>query len=87
MPLKKLSELPDHETCRHPEHDPPMHIVLRPGIYEYTCPACGRSITFRVQPASLLRLPNAHAHVPYRPGRSTHSMLSLRTHHQLKGRL
>jgi hypothetical protein len=27
--------------CRSSLHEPPGHIVLKPGIYEYTCPACG----------------------------------------------
>lgn len=33
---------PEAKICRHPEHDPPGHIVLEPGTYEHTCPGCGR---------------------------------------------
>lgn len=31
--------------CLHPEHNPPMHIVLGPGTYEWACPNCGRKQT------------------------------------------
>jgi len=42
--LKKVENI--EPPCIHPEHNPPTHIVLRPGIYEYTCPACGKTIRF-----------------------------------------
>ena len=29
------------KVCLHPNHNPPGHIVLSPGTYEYTCPGCG----------------------------------------------
>lgn len=29
------------ERCRDKEHNPPGHICLKPGTYEYTCPSCG----------------------------------------------
>lgn len=45
MPFEKLKDEDDEvktgRACLHPEHDPPMHIVLKPGRYRYTCPACG----------------------------------------------
>ena len=31
----------DLHPCRHPDHNPPSHISLPNGTYEYTCPACG----------------------------------------------
>lgn len=34
--------------CTSPEHNPPMHIVLEPGRYEYVCPACGYKQIFTV---------------------------------------
>ena len=41
MSFKKLEETNwNTKTCKHPEHNPPSHIVLDPGNYEYTCPAC-----------------------------------------------
>lgn len=51
-PTKKIAEPPAAATCRHPDHDPPKLIVLEPGLYEHTCPACGRQRTFRVTGAT-----------------------------------
>ena len=35
--------------CAHPEHDPPAHMVYEKGAtYEYTCPACGKSVEFTI---------------------------------------
>lgn len=36
------------KACFHPEHNPPGHIVLKPGLYEYTCPGCGRTTLIKV---------------------------------------
>lgn len=44
--LKKIADLP--KTCMSPEHNPPGHIVLSPGIWEHTCPGCGDTTTFTV---------------------------------------
>jgi hypothetical protein len=51
--FRKIGDLPEdmawrHQTCFHPEHNPPGHIVLKPGLYEYTCPGCGRSVMIRI---------------------------------------
>lgn len=46
--LRKIRDLSPEETCVSPAHNPPMHIVLDDGVYEYTCPACGKTITFVV---------------------------------------
>ena len=48
MPFIKKEKLPEKKICRHPEHDPPGHIVLEPGIYTYQCPACKKAVTFTV---------------------------------------
>lgn len=48
MSLKKLKEFGHQDICRHPEHNPPSMIVLKPGVYEHTCPACGKKRTFTV---------------------------------------
>lgn len=48
MPLVKISEPTREEQCTSSEHNPPMHIVLDPGTYEYTCPQCGKKVTFTV---------------------------------------
>lgn len=40
--FKKISGPEDKpKKCRDNEHNPPDHIVLKPGTYEYTCPSCG----------------------------------------------
>lgn len=56
MPTKKIAELGSQHAyigkrralCGHPEHNPPSHMVFEPGIYEHTCPACGKVTVFRV---------------------------------------
>jgi hypothetical protein len=50
MSFKKISERNSwtNKQCRHPEHNPPGHICLDPGIYEWTCPSCGRTQIVRV---------------------------------------
>jgi predicted RNA-binding Zn-ribbon protein involved in translation (DUF1610 family) len=48
MPFRKISDVHD-EHCKHPEHNPPMHIALMPGVYEYKCPKCGKVTYLRVQ--------------------------------------
>lgn len=41
--MRKIGDVPRaRQTCNHPEHDPPKHIVLEPGIYEHVCPKCGQ---------------------------------------------
>jgi hypothetical protein len=37
--LRRIGDLPD--ICTSTEHNPPGHIVLRDGVYEYECPSCG----------------------------------------------
>lgn len=36
------------KPCLSPEHNPPSHIVLQPGTYEYTCPSCGTTMRFTI---------------------------------------
>lgn len=55
MPTIKIADLPDSpiyesykEICMHPEHNPPMHISLSPGIYRHICPGCGNTQEFTV---------------------------------------
>lgn len=53
-----LRRLPEHEdsfhyelaACRHPEHEPPTHVVLEPGRWEHCCPSCHRTLLFTVPP-------------------------------------
>jgi len=44
--LRKISD--DSKPCLSPAHNPPAHISLQPGKYEYTCPSCGKTVTFYV---------------------------------------
>lgn len=48
LPTKKIDDQVTTAACRHPDHDPPKLIVLEPGLYEHTCPGCGRKRNFRV---------------------------------------
>ncbi len=41
MPIRKISDLVPFKECRHPDHEPPSMIVLKPGIYEHECAGCG----------------------------------------------
>lgn len=44
--VRKIAEIP--KPCTHLEHNPPTHIYLEPGVYEHTCPGCGRTSIFTV---------------------------------------
>jgi hypothetical protein len=48
MPFVDHKPEPKDERCRHPEHNPPGHIVLPAGTHTYQCPGCGQQQTFRV---------------------------------------
>jgi len=52
--LRKIRDFEPQETCTSPEHNPPNMIVLSPGEYEYTCPKCGHTQRFFVQPKGTL---------------------------------
>lgn len=49
MGTRKIRDLEPDETCTSPEHNPPMHMVYRPGHYEHTCPRCGHVQSFTVR--------------------------------------
>jgi hypothetical protein len=44
--LRKIKNA--EKPCFHPEHNPPMHIYLEAGTYEYICPSCGKVTIFTV---------------------------------------
>jgi len=44
--LRKIKDA--EKPCLSPEHNPPTHIVLSAGTYEYTCPSCGKVMVFTV---------------------------------------
>lgn len=70
MPLRKIADIPP--PCMNREHEPPMHISLSPGVYEHTCPGCGKSVTFTVpsitclasRPQSFLDAPRSETAPP-----------------------
>lgn len=49
MGIRKIADLPAHETCRDSEHNPPTHIYLSNGVYEHTCPSCKHTMQFTVR--------------------------------------
>ena len=50
--LERIGDLENNYSyendCLHPEHRPPMHIVLKPGKYKNTCPECKKETYFTV---------------------------------------
>jgi hypothetical protein len=55
MTIRKIADAPQTTTmggwslpCQSPEHNPPAQLVLEPGLYEHTCPRCGRVMQFSV---------------------------------------
>jgi hypothetical protein len=52
-PLRKLDCPEPRMPCASPEHNPPSHIYLEAGHYEYECPACGQKTEFRVSNPTL----------------------------------
>ncbi len=47
MPTRRIADL-FQRICRSPDHDPPRHLALAPGLYEHVCSGCGRRLVFRV---------------------------------------
>lgn len=42
------------KDCRHPEHNPPMHLHIPPGKrYRHVCPACGRTVVVHAPEVTL----------------------------------
>lgn len=64
--MRKISELPEdtklwtyqNPNCLNPEHEPPRHINLEPGIYEHICPSCGNKIIVNIYPNKMSYLSN-----------------------------
>lgn len=59
MTLRRINEnegiikWPRSEECNHPEHNPPGMTVLPDGLYEHSCPECGKRAVFRVDEADI----------------------------------
>jgi hypothetical protein len=61
MPTRKIRDIPwDRKVCYHPEHDPPGHMVYQPGVWEHTCPGCGKVTVFTVYPTMCCMYINEH---------------------------
>lgn len=54
MPTRKIAELPERERCMSRDHDPPSHMVLKPGVYEHVCSKCGRVTRFTIRSTGYL---------------------------------
>jgi hypothetical protein len=63
MSTRKIRDLDPKETCTDPEHDPPMYMVFSPGVWEHTCPSCGKTVTFTIRNMKYVDRP-----VPWWPG-------------------
>ena len=47
-----FEDIPVQERCMHPQHDPPMHMVIPQGKrYRHICPGCGRELL--IQPPQI----------------------------------
>lgn len=41
MPFRRIKEDAEEEiVCTSPYHNPPLHVMLAPGRYQYECPVC-----------------------------------------------
>ncbi len=52
MPTRRIGNIPSNNPniCKDKDHEPLIDMVLPPGLYEHVCKACGRIITFRINP-------------------------------------
>lgn len=50
-----FEDIPEYpKPCRHPEHNPPGHLVIPPSKqYRHVCPACGHTVVLRGSNVSL----------------------------------
>lgn len=46
--LSPLRKIRDIKPCLDPAHNPPSHLYLEGGEYEWTCPSCGKKVEFVV---------------------------------------
>lgn len=38
-----------YRICRHPNHNQPEFVMLKPGTYEHLCPGCGKKSVIRAR--------------------------------------
>jgi hypothetical protein len=48
---RKIADLP--KVCCDPYHNPPTHMFYEDGVWEHTCPSCGKTKTFTVRNPSM----------------------------------
>ena len=53
-----LRKIRDIKPCLDPAHNPPSHLYLEAGEYEWTCPSCGKKVEFIVPSVTF----SAYAH-------------------------
>ena len=41
MPFIDHEPIQEDIRCKHPEHNPPAFISLKPGTHKWICPSCG----------------------------------------------
>lgn len=56
--LSPLRKIRDIKPCLDPAHNPPSHLYLEAGEYEWTCPSCGKKVEFIVPSVTF----SAYAH-------------------------
>jgi transposase len=49
MPTRKIRDLDPQEKCLNRDHEPPRNMVYSEGVYEHTCPGCGKVTVFTVR--------------------------------------
>ena len=50
MSFVKYEPYKEPHRCKDPEHNPPGHIVLEPGVHVWKCPSCGQEQRVVVRP-------------------------------------
>jgi hypothetical protein len=57
MPTRRIDEEPSYtEVCYDRDHEPPSHMVWRPGTYEHVCSSCGKTVRFVVSGGAMAPL-------------------------------
>lgn len=46
--MSNLRKIRAIKPCLDPAHNPPSHLYLEAGEYEWTCPSCGKKVEFVV---------------------------------------
>lgn len=63
MPTRRLGDAPNwaaKRPCQDPDHSPPSHMSLEPGVYEHICPTCGELVQFVVSVVTMVAAPDVY---------------------------